>query len=59
MFKMIKKLFGENIGTIVINEMSNIENEKINNGELRIDTSTGMLSERGAIRVRPNYHYHE
>ena len=47
MFKMIKKLFGENIGTIVINEMSNIENEKINNGELRIDTSTGMLSERG------------
>ena len=59
MFKMIKKLFGENIGTIVINEMSNIENEKINNGELRIDTSTGMLSEKGSIRVRPNHHYHE
>lgn len=39
MFKMIKKLFGENIGTIVINEMNNIENEKINNGELRIDTN--------------------
>ena len=58
-FKTIKRLFGENIGTIVINEMSDIENEKIKNGEHRVDTNTGMLSEQGSIRVPTNHHYHE
>ena len=59
LFKKIKKLFGENIGIAVINEMKNIENEKINNGTLMVNTSTGMLTERGTIKVPRNHHYHQ
>lgn len=55
--KEIKRLFGENLGVTIFNEIAEEERKSILNENLKVNTSTGSLSKEGNITVPKNRHY--
>lgn len=53
----VKKAFGEASGKVVFNVLGISEADAVRKGKIKVNTSTGNLSETGTITVPPTRHY--
>ena len=52
-----KQAFGANIGVKVFSELATEDRVAIKDQKLKVDPTTGTLSNTGTIPVQPNHHY--